>query len=82
MTNAEANRVWNEKSGVFCNIFYMDSEGESVVYGINTENVIFKYYKASKKIDVISVGDISSDVNVTYADTVMIASDIAVIIAE
>ena len=60
----------------------MDSEGESVVYGINTENVIFKYYKASKKIDVISVGDISSDVNVTYADTVMIASDIAVIIAE
>lgn len=60
----------------------MDSEGESVVYGINTENVIFKYYKASEKIDVISVGDISSDVNVTYADTVMIASDIAVIIAE
>ena len=44
--------------------------------------MIFKYYKASKKIDVISVGDISSDVNVTYADTVMIASDIAVIIAE
>lgn len=82
VTNAEANRVWNEKSGVFCNIFYMDSEGESVVYGINTENVIFKYYKASEKIDVISVGDISSDVNVTYADTVMIASDIAVIIAE
>lgn len=79
----EDSAIWNENNEGFRNIFYfLSSDGTKQIMGISVDNAIFKYYTASKKVEKISGGEISPDINLTYADTVMIASDIAVIIAE
>lgn len=75
--------VWNENNEGYRNIFYfISSDGTKWVQGISVDNAIFKYDKSRKSVEKISGGEISPDINLTYADTVMIASDIAVIIAE
>lgn len=75
--------IWNKSNGDdFYNVFfYLNDDNERVEAGVKADYPIFCYKSGGKGyVEKISAADVVTDENGVYADTVIIAGDIAVIL--